>query len=440
MKKKQNARAHAAKLLQAVLFEKRSLTAVLSMDWGYPQPDRALIHQLCYGCLRHIHWLEALVNALLERPLPKKQQLVQCLLFVGLYQLSKLRVPDHAAVSETVAAARQLGFSQATKLLNACLRRFQRESDALIAKIEQSPSVRDAHPPWLWQALQVAWPSQFPQIIAANNTPAPQFLRVDLQQITREQFITTLAEHAIDASAWSWNDSAVRLTHFQDITTLPGFAGGVFSVQDPAAQLAAPLLQVEAGQTVLDACAAPGGKTCHLLTLAPELKVWALDVEEQRLTRCRENVQRCGFEGVTFLAQSLEAFSEQQAALQFDRILLDVPCSATGVIRRHPDIKVLRQAGDIPALAQQQQALLRAAWGLLKPGGQLLYTTCSILPEENDGVIQGFLADEPSRQATVLSLPIGRSTDFGWQVLPGDAETDGFYYALLAKPHPSQTL
>lgn len=428
-----NVRAEAAQALARVIEGGQSLTAVLErhVDDGR---DAALLRELCYGVLRHVFSLSALTDLLLSKSLKAKDSDVRCLIMVGLYQLIHLRVPDHAAINETVDAIRALKKPWAKGLINALLRRYQRESESLLAKISEAD--RHEHPAWLLNTLQADWPQDWQAIIEANNARAPMTLRVNVARGGRDAYLAELKASDIDALPVEGSDEALQLLTPVPVESLPGFAEGRVSVQDAAAQLAAGLLAAEPGQRVLDACAAPGGKTAHILegvaARGGELELLAIDNDERRLSRVAETLDRLELsaELCTADAADVEVWFEGEP---FDRILLDAPCSATGVIRRHPDIKCLRRESDIEVLVATQAGLLDRLWTLLRPGGRMVYATCSVLRAENVAQMEGFL----SRHADAREQPIladwGHQQSIGRQILPGEAGRDGFYYAVLEK-------
>ena len=428
---KTNPRAVAARIIAQVMVDGRSLSRALEAIPPAAMDDRALIQEMCYGTLREYHRLTLMVAKLLKKPLKEKDGDVQALLLLGLYQLMSMRVPDHAAVSETVAATAVLKKTWARAMVNGVLRNFQRQADSLLALAQDSDEGHWSHPQWLIDALRQAWPTQWQALLEANNQRPPMTLRVNTSMSSAEDYLTELCKVGIDAQCSPVTPSAILLTQAQDVTLLPGFAEGRVSVQDEAAQQAAYLMLLETGQRVLDVCAAPGGKTGHMLELA-DVEMVAVDVEADRLQRVKENLQRLGKS-----AQCIAGDASQPDAWwdgkPFDRILLDAPCSATGVIRRHPDIKLLRQPTDINNLVVLQAQILDAIWPLLEPGGMLLYATCSVLPQENAEQVSAFLARQPEAQHKVLDVAWGQAVKFGRQVLTGTAGMDGFYYACLEK-------
>ncbi len=425
-------RASAARALGQVLGGGASLSTVLPPALERTDPrDRGLLQELCHGVCRWHPQLQAGLDRLLARPLDPREHVIRALLLVGLYQLQHLRIPEHAAVAETVAAARELRKPWAVGLTNAVLRAALRRRAELAEILETDGVARTAHPLWLLARLQQDWPDDWPAIVAANNARPPFTLRINRRVLDREEYRQRLDSGRI-AEPVAPVETALVLREPVDPATLPGFAEGWVSVQDAAAQLAAPLLDVQPGMRVLDACAAPGGKTGHLLECAPDLDLTALDQDAARLERVQENLTRLGLKA-RLVAGDARQPADWWDGAPYDRILLDAPCSATGVIRRHPDIKLLRRDSDIAALAGQQHLLLASLWPLLRPGGRLLYATCSVLRQENEQVIAGFLTAQPDAEEQPIFASWGRPLSHGRQILPGEAGMDGFYYALLLK-------
>ena len=422
-------RAAAAQVLAAVCDEGQSLERQLArIEPQVRERDRGLLRELCYGSLRWQPLLRALLEPLLQKPLKERDGDIRQLLIVGAYQLLYLRIPPHAAISSAVDAARALDKKWAAGLINAILRTLQRDERRLF---EQLPAhAADAHPAWLWKMIRGAWPEQAEQIFAANNTHPPFCLRVNRAVSTQAEYLERLRGGGFEADACRFAPEGVRLASPCDVNLLPGFADGAASVQDEAAQLAAHLLDVRPGQRVLDACCAPGGKTAHLLELQPAADLTAIDVSAERLQRVAANLQRLRLKARLIAGDGREPVGWWDGR-PFDRILLDAPCSGTGVIRRHPDIKLLRTAADIEQLAELQQQLLAALWPLLAPGGLLLYATCSIMPAENTGTIERFLSTTTSAREVPIEAGWGIPQRAGRQLLPADH--DGFYYALLKK-------
>lgn len=421
-----NVRALAAQSAQAVLVRGRSLDTVLAdprLD-RLAGADRALMAAIVHGVLRQWLLIDTLIDRYLERPLRRRDRDLKPLIAVGIYQLGWMRIPAHAAVSETVSAAPK----HLRGLVNALLRRYQREG--LPDDLEHAPAaLRYAHPEWLARRLRQDWPDHAAAIMAENNRQAPMWLRVNPARTTRDDY-----GRRVDVAECPANPvHAIRLREPCGIEALPDFAAGAVFVQDVSAQWAAPLLAPAAGERLLDACAAPGGKTAHLAALAPGAGILALDQAPERVARLRDNLERTKLDIDARLGDARRP-ADWWDGTPFHAILLDVPCSGTGVIRRHPDIKWLRRDGDVDRLAEEQLAMLEALWPTLARGGRLLYCTCSILRDENDRLIDRFLARTRDARPQPLALPAGRSAGSGWQILPGEGGGDGFFYALLVRP------
>lgn len=428
-----SARATAARVVACVA-RGRLLDRALERELPAAPPGQAaLIQEMTYGALRFAPKLQMLSTRLLKRPLRERDADVSALLWVGLYQLIHMRIQEYAAVSCSVEAATWLDKPWAKELINACLRRFLREKTALLAETAADPEARYSHPLWLLEALKQAWPAQWPAIVQANNERAPLSLRVNLLRGTRGEYLQRLQAAGLEATPLPHSDCGVVLQEPIPVNALPGFAEGAVSVQDGAAQLAASLLDLQPGQNVLDACAAPGGKLCHLLEQAPEsTRVVALDKESARLPLIQQNLRRLGFTAEVALGDAGEPGGWWDGR-SFDRILLDVPCSATGVIRRHPDIKLHRTPTELGKLQRLQAAILQGLWPLLGSGGKLLYMTCSVLPGENEQQLQAFLAEHADASVAPVSLPFALARNPGLQILPGEQGMDGFYYGCLRK-------
>ncbi|OYU05519.1 MAG: 16S rRNA (cytosine(967)-C(5))-methyltransferase [Pseudomonas sp. PGPPP1] len=429
-----NPRLAAAKALAAVLNGKASLNSSLPTQLDKVEDrDRGFTQDLAFGTARWQPRLSALAAKLLQKPFKAADADVEALLLVGLYQLLYTRVPAHAAIGETVGCADKLKKPWAKALLNAVLRRAQRESEALLAELEHDPVVRTAHPRWLQKSLKAFWPEQWEAICAANNAHPPMILRVNRRHHSRDAYLQLLTDAGINATPCVYSVDGIVLEAATDVRSLPGFAEGWISVQDEAAQLAADLLDLAPGQRVLDACCAPGGKTCHILEVEKDLAgVVAVDLEAKRLVRVRENLARLGLSAELIAADGRDTATWWDGK-PFQRILLDAPCSATGVIRRHPDIKLTRQPDDIAALAVLQGDLLDAMWPTLEVGGILLYATCSTLPTENTEVIEAFLARTSGARELDLATAAGIKQPHGRQLLAQEGGHDGFYYAKLIK-------
>ncbi|WP_339438442.1 16S rRNA (cytosine(967)-C(5))-methyltransferase RsmB [Pseudomonas sp. EA_15y_Pfl1_P104] len=429
-----NPRLAAAKALAAVLNGKASLNSSLPTQMDKVEDrDRGFTQDLAFGTARWQPRLSALAATLLQKPFKAADADVDALLLVGLYQLLYTRVPAHAAIGETVGCADKLKKPWAKALLNAVLRRAQRESEALLAELEHDPVVRTAHPRWLQKSLKACWPEQWEAICAANNAHPPMILRVNRRHHSRDAYLQLLIDASINATPCVYSIDGIVLEAAADVRSLPGFAEGWISVQDEAAQLAGDLLDLAPGQRVLDACCAPGGKTCHILEVENDLAgVVAVDLEAKRLVRVRENLARLGLSAELIAADGRDTATWWDGK-PFQRILLDAPCSATGVIRRHPDIKLTRQPDDIAALAVLQGELLDALWPTLEVGGILLYATCSTLPTENTEVIEAFLARTSGARELDLATTAGIKQPHGRQLLAQEGGHDGFYYAKLIK-------
>ncbi len=432
-------RAAAARAVVAVAARGRRLEAAVA-EFAQDSASRPAIQSLAFGAVRWFPELEAVLDLLLDRPAAPLPRDVRALALVGLYQLAHGATPEHAAVSETVEAARALGHPRAAGLLNALLRRFQRERDAILAAAHRDRAARLAHPEWMLAAFERDWPAQWEGIAAAGNAEPPMWLRVNARRTTCDGYHARLAAAGMESEPCGFAPQALRLARPVDVALLPGFGAGDVSVQDAAAQLAAFFLAPGSGMRVLDACAAPGGKACHLLEVFPGIaELVALDVDPARAARIASNLERLALPArvVTGDVKDSAAWWDGRP---FERILLDVPCSGTGVIRRHPDIKLLRRPDDIPRFAATQTALLSSGFGLLAPGGRLLYASCSVLAAENAAVVRAFLAANPQAadvtESARLSLPGAApvlDAGAGCALLSGTADADGFYYACLEK-------
>jgi 16S rRNA (cytosine967-C5)-methyltransferase len=430
--------AEAARVLAAVRAGQSADAALAALG---AIPDLRAVRAVALGAMRWtLRFLPALAQ-LLARPLAEAPPLLQALLLVAVHQLEHSRNPPESTAHRAVDAARALGLEHAAALVNAILRRFLRERVSLLATVDADLAVRSAHPEWLVAALQSAWPQSVEGILEANNAHPPLTLRVDLSRLSRADYLQRLQAAELPAHGSEWCPSAVIVERPVAVGRLPGFSEGLVSVQDAAAQLAAPLLDVAPGMRVLDACAAPGGKTGHLLeTTHGDIELLAVDNDPQRLERVGENLRRLGREGEARCLRLDLRDGDALAELgHFDRILLDAPCSGTGVIRRHPDIKLLRRSSDLLGLAATQLAVLTTSFERLKPGGRILYATCSVLPAEGAGIVAEFLAREPRARlapwpAAVRLPPAAIHGPFGLQLLPDSAAaTDGFHYACIER-------
>lgn len=422
-----SARASSLHALLEVLAKGRSLDDALK---DAPEKDLSLIRFLVYGVLREYGQLEFLLTQLLNKPLKPKELALKIILFLGLFQLKSSRIPLHAAINETVELTKDAGYDYASGLVNAILRRFSREQAALLDELAKADITEP--PSWLVKKLKLQYSDTWQQILIANNLQAPMHLRINRRKTQLAEYLNLLIENNIAATAHPLFPEAITLLSPIDVQELPQFNQGWVSVQDLAAQLAAHIIDLGPGQKVLDACAAPGGKTCHMLELC-DIELTSMDISSSRLASVRENLERLGLAANLLCADASEPLNNFP---QFDRILLDAPCSGTGVIRRHPDIKFLRKEKDIIALHEEQIKIIDQLHTVLKPNGLLLYATCSILGEENDLTIKKAL--ERHQDLIFLDIPTlpetgAQRTQYGYQFLPNISGTDGFYYALLKK-------
>jgi len=431
----QDARACAARVLDRVITAGQSLPDALAVELRALSDTRvrALAQELSYGTLRWYFRLDVLLRQLLPKPLRARDMDLRCLLLAGLYQLDKLALPQRVAVNETVQATQALNKRWASGLVNAVLRNFQRRSNELEAVVAGTEQSQYSHPDWLIKILQADWPNHWKAVLQANNERPPFSLRVNRLHMARADYLALLDGQALKAKPLAHTSHGILLDQAVPVEALPGFSDGLVSVQDGAAQLAAGLLHLDAGQRVLDACAAPGGKTAQILETAPQLSgVTALDIDPRRLDRTAATLSRLSLQ-----AELVPGDAAGPAAWwdgrQYHRILLDAPCSATGVIRRHPDIKLLRKFDDIANLANRQAEILRALWPLLVPGGILLYCTCSVLADENSRQVKRLLQRHADAEEVPIDASWGHRCEHGMQILPGEDEMDGFYYACLRK-------
>ena len=433
----ENVRAVSAEIIDAVINGGQSLdAAIASNEVRIAEDDRPLLRMLSYGCLRYRWQIQFWIEQLISRPLRKRDRIINSLLGVGLYQLYKLNIPNYVVVSETVEAAKKLKRNELVGLVNACLRRFEREN---ISKLEiEDEQAMWNHPSWMIELIKKDWPHNWQDILEANNNRAPMWLRVNSSKCNVDQYIEKLRSANIESNKVKGFDNAVRLTQPQPISKLPGFNSGEVSVQDAAAQIAAHWLLKDGKNRVLDACAAPGGKSSHILEIGGNnLDLVSIDSNKSRLSSISENFIRIGK-----TAKILEADASKPEdwwdGVKFDGILLDAPCSASGVIRRHPDIKTLRRASDLDKLAVIQLNLLNKLWDLLLPGGILLYVTCSVFAKENDEVAGTFFKNHSNAFENDLLLnnnirDLIIKKNCGFQILPGSADMDGFYYVAIQK-------
>jgi len=432
-----DARAVAAHVTSRVLRERVTLEAAL--EAALAEAPRTVVspaRSLSFGAVRGFYRHEAILRRVLTQPGKSLEPLVRAILSVALFELEDARTPDYAVVDAAVSTAKAAGRSAG--LINALLRRYLRERDSLEADIARSPAARYAAPQWLAERIREDWPERWTDILAASDAQAPMWLRVNARHCTADDYVETLRGAGIEAAAEPRVPQAVLLSTPRDVGEVPGFADGVVSVQDLGAQCVAFPLKLEPGQRVLDACAAPGGKTALMAEREPGLeRLVAVDIEGRRLTRVRENLERGGLH-----AELVHGDAATPAGwwdgVPFDRVLLDAPCSALGVIRRHPDIRMRRSPQELAKMPALQTRLLDAAFGMLARGGRLVYATCTLTRRENGELLRAFL----ERTADAAAVPVedwdgwpglGRADPFGRQILPGEAGADGFYYAALTK-------
>ncbi|MFC3908948.1 16S rRNA (cytosine(967)-C(5))-methyltransferase RsmB [Legionella dresdenensis] len=424
---KKNERLQAVRLLHKVIVENMPLMhALQGSDEVTP-----LAKAICFGVCRHYYRLQAIAGKLVDK---RPQMDVWLVLLAGLYQMQYMSMPDYAVVKETVGLLDKLKKSWAKGLVNAVLRRFGRESSDILQQLNELPDYQTGHPDWFVRQMQQDWPQHWQQILQNNDEHPPMTLRVNLARVTRQAYLQQLNAAGIAAHALVFSSAGIALETACDVNDLPGFKDGLVSVQDEAAQLVTFLLDLKPGLRVLDACCAPGGKTCHILESETELQACvALDIESKRLQRVQENLARLKLTATIKQGDALKPESWWDGNL-FDRILLDAPCSATGVIRRHPDIKLLRTPEEIGQVVLLQEQMLDSLWTLLKPGGRMVYATCSVIKQENEQQIARFIARQPDCRI-VKDAPFqhGIATGHGWQILPGQSDCDGFFYSILQK-------
>jgi 16S rRNA (cytosine967-C5)-methyltransferase len=431
-----NLRVDAAWVLFQILENGVSASELMPKVWDRQinPKDRAWLQEVIYGVLRNLPKLQLWLRQLLNSPLKKQQKIIEHLIMVGLYQLAFTRTADHAAISETVEACKKMDEVGLSGLVNAVLRRFQREE--IQEQVIEQAHVNAGLPKWLFKAIHTHYAEQAQGITENLQKRASLWLRVNTQKISAQSYADSLQSNNYDFE--SFTNNAIKIEKAGEITQLPGYDDGHFAIQDYAAQQAALLLAPKAGDVVLDCCAAPGGKTAGLLEYQPDMAaLYAIDLVPKRVQRIHENLARLGHDVVfgdkiQVLTQDASTLSSSNDLPMFDKILLDAPCSATGVIRRHPDIMWLRKMADIDVLVALQASILEQAWQKLKPGGTLLYATCSILPQENSQQIKAFLAQHNDAKLEKITTLEGQQVDY-WQILPGQSDMDGFFYARLIK-------
>lgn len=429
-----DSRATAALLCRQIVDKGRSLDTMIAEHYAQEEAvdDRPFVQELIYGVCRWYGELNYYAEQLLQKPIRNKDRVLHFLLLVGLYQLRYLSTAPYAAVSETVAATRILKKQWASKMLNSCLRRWQRESKSM--KLLPSDAIIHSHPEWFVSALRAQWSEYWPDLLRACNDRPTMCLRVNSRETTRANYLSLLADKDIAANADAYTSHGIRLLKPVPVSVLPKFTQGAVSVQDTAAQLAAQILQPKPGMTVLDACAAPGGKTAHLLETANnQLDLQALDISSRRVQSLQETLARLKLTADVFTADATELGSWPAPTGGYDQILIDAPCSGTGVIHRHPDIKYHRDPASLKKLQVTQAKLLRQLWALLKQDGRLLYMTCSVLNTENEAQVQTFLANTPNAEVAAFKHPNALRLEHGFQTLPGVHDMDGFYFCLIHK-------
>ncbi|MBJ7536358.1 16S rRNA (cytosine(967)-C(5))-methyltransferase RsmB [Marinomonas transparens] len=435
-----SARQVAIKVIANILLQQGSLSTQLARYQADVASEHIpLLKELCFGVCRHYPTLNSIALSLLSHPFEEKDTDLYATLLLGLYQLTHMNTPDHAAVNESVEACRLLKKDWATKLMNAVLRRYQREADEIVTNLEAMPSVEFNQPKWLVKRFKKHWPEQFEQIIEASNTHPPMCIRVNDDRVSRETYQELLMKEGIKSEAGEFSASSLYLRKAVRVDQLPKFEEGFVSVQDESAQLSAHILSPKEDEKVLDACAAPGGKTGHLLEKSSRIELTAVELEPWRMEKIESNLVRLGYPAHLICADAskLEDWWDEET---FDKVLLDAPCSATGVIRRNPDIKINRKPADIVELVEIQQEIIQAVWKTLKPGGFMLYATCSLMPEENEQQMAKFIAEQADAKeaplntlAAELDLTWGTQVSHGRQLFPTLNGQDGFYYCLLEK-------
>lgn len=428
---KLSARAAAARAVAAVAAGRSLDSALEEARERVARHEQPLLQELAYGTVRHWLRLVPVIDTRLKKSLKRRDADVHALLVAGAYELDRMRTPPHAAVDAAVDAVGGLGKDWARGLVNAVLRAIQRDRSLLA--VTDDPVRTHGWPQWLATALAEDWPDDRSALIASGTARAPMTLRVNRRRIARDDYLLLLEQEGFGARPHPYAPMALELDRAVTVERLPGFGEGLLSVQDAGAQLAAPLLDVRADMRVLDACAAPGGKTAHLAELdPPPAEIVALDIDGGRSQRLQTGLERLGVQAGVQVADAGDP-GQWWDGRPFDRILLDAPCSGTGVIRRHPDIRLLRRPDDIGRLAEEQARLLDALWPLLAVNGMLLYATCSILQRENAAQVRAFLARQPAAAIRPIEADWGRDSEPGRQILPGEQGMDGFFYACLQR-------
>jgi 16S rRNA (cytosine967-C5)-methyltransferase len=430
-----SSRLIANQIIEQIIEEKITLSRALhnNKSFNLAEKDKALIQEISYGTFRWYIQLEHILNQLLEKRLKKKDSRLKHLIIIGLYQLLYMRIPAHAVVSETVETCKKIKMEWAKGLVNAILRRYIREADKLNPLLNDNETVRTSHPLWLIEQLKQDWPDKWKSVLDANNQRPPMYLRINQLHHDRKHYLIKLKDAGIEGKATPYSSHGVLLEYAKDVDQLPGFDTGEVSVQELAAQLSAGLLDLKPGQNVLDACAAPGGKSSHILEFQTKINsLTSVEKDPNRAKKLAETLKRLNLNAITKISDinDLECWWNKE---YFDRILLDAPCSATGVIRRHPDIKLLRTPEEVSKICELQMKLLNTLWQTLKPDGLLLYVTCSILKQENSDLIKRFITDNNDCTLKPIKAQWGIDTGYGRQILAGQDNMDGFFYACLKK-------
>lgn len=430
-----SSRLIATQIVEQIIEGNTTLTNALRNNEAFMQAgsEKALIQEISYGTFRWYIQLEYLLNQLLEKRIKKKDSRLKYLIIIGLYQLRYMRIPAHAVVSETVNTCKKIKMEWAKGLVNAILRRYIREADKLNPIDSNDDCLKTSHPKWLLEKIKNDWPDEWGNVLDAANQRPPMYLRVNQLRLSREQYITTMEQAGISGKITPYSNQGILLEQPKDVEQLPGFNEGEVSVQELAAQLSVQLLDLQAGQRVLDACAAPGGKSSHILESEPALNsLTAIEKDPNRAKRLTDTLKRLDLNAIIKVADIID-IDHWWDKKSFDRILLDAPCSATGVIRRHPDIKLLRTVEEVNTISTLQRQLLTTLWRTLSQGGLLVYVTCSILKQENSEIIKQFLENTPDCVLKPIDAEWGIDTGYGRQILPGQDNMDGFFYACLEK-------
>ncbi|MDT9587627.1 MAG: 16S rRNA (cytosine(967)-C(5))-methyltransferase RsmB [Candidatus Arsenophonus melophagi] len=431
MKKKYNLRSICAKVIAQVIDQKKSLSTVLP-HWKkkISDKDKTLLQELNFGVLRVFPLLEWFTQQLITKPLKGKKRIIYYLIMIGIYQLRFTRIPPHAALGETVDGAIKLKLPQLKGFINGVLRQYQRKEHILDERINNK-KINYFHPKWLLEKIKRIYPTKWQEILEVNNQKPPMWLRVNQLQHSTHDYLKLLAQVGLKANLSKESKCAIKLQQPCSINKLPGFKEGWVTIQDLSAQQCVEFLAPKNGEYILDLCAAPGGKTTYILEIAPKAHVLAVDINEIRIKHIQENLDRLKLYAKVIIGDGLRP-QEWTSGMQFDRILLDAPCSSTGVIRRHPDIKWIREPIDILQLVQLQYKILEAIWPYLKSKGTLVYATCSILADENREQIKKFLLNHTNASCPEAYLN-NNNMELGQQILPTKCGGDGFFYASLIK-------